>query len=379
MRLFEYQAKEIFQNYGIPIPKSQVISNATSAEQIREEIGDDVVLKAQLLIRGRAKVGGIKLVHLNDDIVDAASKIFSLSIKGYKVKKILIEEAVQVKKEFILRLEIDPYLEKPVFVASKFDVKKSISNGMEATENRIRVPIELSNGLLDFQVRKIAVTLEVSKNLWDIFSQILIGMWKIFRELDAELVEINPLIINELNQVMALGAVIDVEDRALFRHAAILEIREPAFDSPLKKETEKFGISASQKEGNIGCIINGDALGYAVEDMLLSLGGQPGILLNVGDGAGDEKISAGLDILFRNRRTDCILIAIFGGLTRCDRVAKGIIKSIANSSKKAPLVVYLNGTNSEAGKSLLKQSDLYIEETLFDAVKKCIELAKEGK
>ena len=379
MRLFEYQAKEIFQNYGIPIPKSQVISNAASAEQIREEIGDEVVLKAQLLIRGRAKVGGIKLVHLNDDIVDAASKIFSLSIKGCKVRKILIEEAVQVKKEFILRLEIDPYLEKPVFVASKFDVKKSLSNGMEATENRIRVPIELSNGLLDFQIRKIAVTLEVSKNLWDIFSQILIGMWKIFRELDAELVEINPLIINELNQVMALGAVIDVEDRALFRHAAILEIREPAFDLPIKKETEKFGISASQKEGNIGCIINGDALGYAVEDMLLSLGGQPGILLNVGDGAGDEKISAGLDILFRNRRTDCILIAIFGGLTRCDRVAKGIIKSIANSSKKAPLVVYLNGTNSEAGKSLLKQSDLYIEETLFDAVKKCIELAKEGK
>ena len=379
MRLFEYQAKRIFQDYGIPVPESQVTSNAALAEQIRDEIGDDVVLKAQLLTRGRAKVGGIKLVHPKDDITDAAIEILGLSIKGYKVRKILIEEAIQVKKEFFLKLEIDPYLEKPVFTASKFGVKKSLANGMEATENRIRVPIELSIGLLDYQIRKIAVSLEVSKDMWDKLSRILTGMWEIFRELDTEFVEINPLVLNASNQLVALGAVIEIDESALFRHAEIFEKREPVEESQLKAETDKFGISFSQYEGNIGCIVNGADLGFAIGDMLHSFGGQIGILLDVGDGAGDEKISTGLDILFRNRKTESILIAVFGGLTRCDRAANGILKSLTNNSKNPPLVVYLNGTNSEAGKSLLRHSNLFVEESLVGAVKKCLESIKKDK
>lgn len=376
MRLFEYQAKGIFHKYGIPVPKSQVTSNAAFAEQIRDEIGDAVVLKAQVLTRGRSKVGGIRLVHPADDITDAATRILGLSINNYEVRKVLIEEVVQVQKEYFIRVEIDPYLEKPVFIASKFEVKKSLTNGMETTENRIRVPIDLSFGLLDYQIRKIAVTLEVGKDLWDKFSRILNGMWKIFRELDVEFVEINPLVLNEANQLVALGAVIELDESALFRHAEILENREPTDESQLKAETEKFGISSSQYEGNIGCIVNGAAFGYAIGNMLQSLGSQIGILLDVGDGAGDEKISAGLDILFRNRKTESILIAVFGGLTRCDRAANGILKSLTNNSKNPPLVVYLNGTNSEAGKSLLMHSNLFVEETLIDAVKKCLEVIK---
>jgi succinyl-CoA synthetase beta subunit len=377
MRLFEYQAKEIFRNYGIPIPKSQVISNAALADQARDEIGDEVVLKAQLLVRGRAKIGGIRLVHPKEDIVDAASKVLRLSVKGYKVRKILIEEAIQIEKEFVIKLEVDPYLEKPVFIASKFDIKKSLTNGMEATENRIRIPIELSTGLLEFQIRKMAVALEINKVFWEEFSSILIGMWNIFRELDAERIEINPLIINEQNQFLALGAIIDVEDRALFRQAAILDKKEPVHESSLLKEAEKFGISLSQNQGNIGCIVNGDALGYAIKDMLVSLGGQPGIFLNVGGGAGDEKISAGVEILYKNKKTNCILVAIFGGLTRCDRVANGIIGSLNNKTRNYPLVIYLNGSNSKIGISLLTQSKLTVEDTLLDAVKKCIKLSKE--
>ena len=140
MRLFEYQAKEIFLKYGIPIPKSQVISNAAFADQVREEIGGKVVLKAQILVRGRAKIGGIRLVHPKEDIVDSASKIFGLAVKRQKVRKILIEEAIQIENEYVIKLEIDPYLEKPVIIASRFDIKKSLSNGMEASENRIRIP-----------------------------------------------------------------------------------------------------------------------------------------------------------------------------------------------------------------------------------------------
>jgi succinyl-CoA synthetase beta subunit len=379
MRLFEYQAKEIFRNYGIPIPKSQVISNAALADQARDEIGDEVVLKAQLLVRGRAKIGGIRLVHPKEDIVDAASKVLRLSVKGYKVRKILIEEAIQIEKEFVIKLEVDPYLEKPVFIASKFDIKKSLTNGMEATENRIRIPIELSTGLMEFQIRKMAVALEVNKVLWEKFSLILIGMWNIFKELDAECVEINPLIIDEQNQLLALGAIIDVEDRALFRQAAILEKKEPVHELSLIKETEKYGISISQNHGNIGCIVNGDALGYMIEDMLVSLGGRPGIFLNVGGGAGGEKISAGLETLYKNKKTDSILIAIFGGLTRCDQVASGIIKTLNNKARNNPLVIYLNGTNSKVGKILLTQSQLSVEDTLLKAVKKCIKLTIERK
>ena len=376
MRLFEYQAKRIFQKFGIPVPKSQVTSNAALAEQIRDEIGNGVVVKAQVLTRGRAKVGGIRLVYPKDDIADAATKILGLSINNNKVRKILIEEVVRVQKEYFIRVEIDPNLEKPVFIASKFEVKKSLTNGMEATENRIRVPIDLSLGLLDHQIRKAAVTLEIGWDLWDKFSLILTGIWKIFREMDAEFVEINPLVLDESNQLVALGAVIELDECTQFRHAEILEKREPTDESLLKVKAEKFGISLLQNGGNIGCIVNGAALGYAIGDMLKSLDSQIGILLDVGDGAGDEKISAGLDILFRNKKTDCILIAIFGGLTRCDKVANGILKSLANTSKIPSVVVYLNGTYAEFGKPQLKRKNLFVEETLIGAIKKCLEIIK---
>lgn len=377
MRLFEYQAKGIFQKYCILVPKNQVTSNAALAEQIREEIGDEVVLKAQVLTRGRAKAGGIRLIHPKDDIASAAAEILDLSIGGLKVKKVLIEEAVQVNKQFFLKLEVDPYMERPVFTCSKFEVRKSLTNGMEANENRIRVPIELSVGLLDYQIRKIAVTLEIGKDMWDKFSRILFGMWKIFRELDAETVEINPLIINESAEMLALGAIIDLDENALFRHPDIFEKKETVDESQLRAEAEKFGITPWQYDGKISCMIDGVGFGFAIVDTLHSLGGEVGILLDVGGGAGDEKISAGLDILFRDKKTESVLIAIFGGLTCCDRIAHGILKSLAKNSTHPPLVVYLNGTHSEAGKTLLNQHNLIFEESLIAAVKKSFEIIKK--
>ncbi len=374
MRLFEYQAKGIFQKYGIPIPKSQVISNAALADQVRDEIGKEVVLKAQVLIHGRSKAGGIKLVHPYENVGDAASEILSLSIGNKKVKKILIEEAVQVQKEFFLKLEIDPYLEKPVFVASKFDIKKSLLNGMEASENRIRVPIEFSTGPLDYQLRKLALTVEIGKDLWKDFSQILSSMWRIFRDLDADLIEINPLIINERNQLVALGGVVNIDDQSLFRQAAVLEMKESEEKRQLTVKAEKFGISVLQSEGNVSCIVNDEALGCAIRDMLLSQGVRIGIQMNLGDGAGDEKISAGLDLLFKNGKTDCILIAIIGGQTHCDNVAAGIIESIAHATKIPQMIIYLNGMNSDVGKSLLNHANILFEDSLNNAVRKCSDL-----
>ena len=229
---------------------------------------------------------------------------------------------------------------------------------MEASENRIRIPLDFSTGLLDFQIRKIAVAFEINKELWEKFSTILDGVWNIFKDLDAECIEINPLVLNDKIQFFALGAVIEVEDRALFRQAAILDKKEPVSGSSLLKETEKYGISLHQNDGNIGCIFNSDSFGFAIKDMLSSLGGQPGIFLSAGGGAGDEKISSGLEILLKNKKTDCILVAIFGDLTRCDRVASEIIKTLNSKTREKFLVFYLNGTNAKAGKDLLAQSGL---------------------
>jgi len=377
MRLFEYQAKEIFLKYGIPIPKGHVISNAVFADQVREEIGGKVVLKAQVLVRGRAKIGGIKLVHPKEDIVDAASKIFRLAVKRQKVRKILIEEAIQIENEYVIRLDIDPYLEKPVLFASRFDIRKSLTNGMEAFENSIRIPLDYSTGLHDFQIRKIAVATEINKELWDKFSTILRGIWNIFYDLDTDNIEINPLVLNDHNQFFALGAVIEVADRALFRHAAIFDKKEPVDGSSLQKEAEKYGISLSHNDGNIGCIFNSDAYGYAIKDILTSFDGLPGIFQNVGGDAGEEKISAGLEILLKNQKIDCILVAIFGGLTRCDRVASGIIKTFNSIKRKKPLVLYLNGTNAKAGIDFLTQSGLSAEDSLLKAIKKSVKLSKE--
>jgi len=377
MRLFEYQAKEIFLKYGIPIPKGHVISNAVFADQVREEIGGKVVLKAQVLVRGRAKIGGIKLVHPKEDIVDAASKIFRLDVKRQKVRKILIEEAIQIENEYVIRLDIDPYLEKPVLFASRFDIRKSLTNGMEAFENNIRIPLDYSTGLHDFQIRKIAVATEINIELWDKFSTILRGIWNIFNDLDTDNIEINPLVLNDQNQFYALGAVIEVADRALFRHTAIFDKKEPVDGSSLQKEAEKYGISLSHNDGNIGCIFNSDAYGYAIKDILTSFDGLPGIFQNVGGDAREEKISAGLEILLKNQKIDCILVAIFGGLTRCDRVASGIIKTFNSIKRKKPLVLYLNGTNAKAGIDFLTQSGLSAEDSLLKAIKKSVKLSKE--
>jgi len=377
MRLFEYQAKEIFLKYGIPIPKGQVISNAVFADQAREAIGGKVVLKAQLLARGRAKIGGIRLVQPNEDIIDTASDIFELSVNRQKVRKILVEEAIQIENEYVIKLAIDSFLEKPVLIASRFDIKKSLTNGMETSENRIRIPIDFSSGLLDFQIRKIAVALEIKKTHWDEFSATLTGLWNIFQDLDVKSIEINPLVINEKNQFIALGVQIEIEDQALFRQAAILDIKEPVNGSLLQKEAEKFGITYKQDQGSIDLLSDDDAFGCAIEEMLVPLGCRPGIFLNVGAGAGDEKISAGMDILLKNKRATCILVAFFGGLTRCDRVASGIIKAYGSNAGKKPLVIYLNGTKVNSGIDLLTQSGFAIEESLIKAIQKSSRLSKE--
>jgi succinyl-CoA synthetase beta subunit len=378
MKLFEYQAKGIFKRYGIPIPFSQVLAKASLAEHIREEIGKEVVLKAQVLTPGRANDGGVRLVDPTEDITIAASAIFGKTIDGNKVGIILVEEAVHILEEFFVKIEINSNLEKPELIASKIDLKKIPSNEIGADENSIRVPIELSLGLLDYQMRKVAVALEVGKDQWNKLFLILKGMWKIFTELDAKLVEINPLIINEHNQLIALGAGIDIDDNALFRQTQILDLRKYSGEPSVNSKASKYGISSFQFGGNIGCIVNNSALGFSIADMFLISGSQMGVLLDVGDGVGDEKFSAGLEILFRTRRIECVLIAVFGGLTHCDRVARGIIEAISNNTKWPPLVVYLNGSNSEKGKSLLIQSNLFIEESISSAVKKSIEILLAG-
>ncbi len=377
MRLFEYQAKEIFLRYGIPVPKGQVITNAAYADQVREEIGGKVVLKAQVLFRGRTKIGGIRLVDPKEDINFAASTIFGIAVKTQKIKKILLEEAIQIKNQYVIKLGIDPYLEKPVLIASRFDIKKSLTNGMEASENRIRIPLDFSNGLLGFQIIKIAVTLEIKKELWGEFSRILFGLWGIFKDLDASSIEINPLVINDQEHFFALGALIEVEDHALFRQSEILEKKEIIYESSLQSEAEKHGISLMQYDGSIGCIFNDNAFGYAIREMLISAGGRPGIFQNLGEGTKDEKVLAGLEILINNNRTNCILVAFFGGLTRCDRVASGIIKIQNLKMKKKPLIIYLNGTNVKSGIDLLNQSGLRVENSLQNAIRKSIKVSSE--
>lgn len=376
MRLFEYQAKEIFLGNGILIPKSQTISNAADAEQVREEIGGKVVLKAQVLSSGRSRFGGICLVNPNEDVVYPASKILGLSVNKQKVTKILLEEAIKIKNEFIVKLEIDPIFGRPVLIASRFDIKKSLTNGMQASENRIRIPLDFVGGLFDFQKRKVAVALEISKEFWGKFFLVLNAMWKIFNNLDAVRIEINPLVINEHNQFLALGANIEVEDRALFRQSAILDKKEPIYITSIYKKAEKYGISIIPDEGNIGCITNSEPFGYALKEMISSSGGMPGVIQNIGDGAGKEKISAGIKILFNNEKIDCILIAIFGGLTHCDQIAKGILETFNSKKKVKPIICYLNGTNSQSGNDLLQQSGIPTNDSLTSAVIESVSLTK---
>lgn len=378
MKLQEYQAKQIFTRYGVPIPRGRVTTTAAEAKQIAEELGGKVVIKAQVLVGGRGKAGGIRLARSPKEAEEIATTILGMELKGLPVQKILVDEGVSITKEIYLGIINDRTTRRPVIMASSAGGVDIEEIAQHSPEKIIKIYIDPLLGLRDYQARDIAVGIDLTRTLWRPFIEIAKGLWRAYVESDATLAEINPLVINSEQKLIALDCKMLVDDNALFRHPELSEIRDMDSEAAAEIEARKYGLSYIQLDGYIGCLVNGAGLAMATMDMIKLSGGEPANFLDIGGGAGAEKVTAALRIILSDHKVKAILINIFGGITRCDEVARGILAAIAEIKPKVPMVIRLVGTNAEEGTRLLADANGITAETLADAARKVVAAAKGG-
>ncbi len=376
MKLHEYQSKTIFAKYGIPIPKGRVATTADEAKQIAEELGGRVVIKAQVLVGGRGKAGGVKVAKDADEAAEFAQQILSMTIKGLPVRKVLVDEAAAIAHEIYFSITNDRAARKPVMIASAAGGVDIEEVAAKTPEKIIKIHIDPLLGLRDYQSRDIAASIDLPRELWRDFSRIAAGLWQVYRDNDAELAEINPLVITRDNKLIALDGKMLIDDNALFRHPDLAEIRDVDEEAPAETEARRHGLSFIKLDGNIGCMVNGAGLAMTSMDIVKLFGGEPANFLDIGGGAGAEKVAAAMRIILADPNVKAVLFNIFGGITRCDEVARGILTAMEEVKPKVPMVVRLVGTNAEEGRKLLENANMITAETLADAAQKAVAAAK---
>ena len=378
MRLHEYQSKEIFSNYHIPIPRGRLASTPDEAKLIAEELNGPVVLKAQVLVGGRGKSGGIRLVKSPEEAKDEASKILGERIKDIPVRRLLVEEAVNIQQEIYFGMTIDRKRGETLVIASAEGGVDIEEVARLSPEKIFQEGINPLLGLRDFQSRKLSSDIEIPRELWRAFITLARNLFSVYCQLDATLVEINPLVITTNNRLMALDGKIIIDDNALFRHPELLDKRDISMEPPQESEARKFCLSYIKLDGNIGCLVNGAGLAMATMDIIKHKGGRPANFLDIGGGANSEKVAAALRIMLSDPQVKTILINIFGGITRCDEVAIGIRQTLSEIETNIPFIIRLVGTNEVEGKRILADANLLTADTLHEAAEKAVALAKEA-
>ncbi|HEY3312337.1 MAG TPA: ADP-forming succinate--CoA ligase subunit beta [Anaerolineales bacterium] len=376
MKLHEYQSKLIFSRYGIPIPKGRVAATASEAGHIAEELGGRVVIKAQVLVGGRGKAGGIKVAKDPAEAEQFATQILSMDIKGLPVRKVLVDEAASIDQEIYLGITNDRAARMPVIMASA-------AGGVEIEEvaktdpgKIVKLHVNPLIGIKDYQARDIAAGIDLRREYWKSFSEILKALWHVYNDTDATLAEINPLIIGKDKRLVALDGKMLIDDNALFRHPDLSEMRDTDEDAPSEVEARKYGLTFIKLDGNIGCMVNGAGLAMASMDILKLFGGEPANFLDIGGGASADKVAAAMRIILSDPNVKAILFNIFGGITRGDEVARGILAAMADVKPRVPMVVRLVGTNAAEGRALLANANMITAETLADAAQKAVAAAK---
>jgi succinyl-CoA synthetase beta subunit len=372
MKLHEYQSKQIFSRYGIPIPRGRVATTADEARAIAHELGGRVVIKSQVLVGGRGKAGGIKLAKDPREAEDLATQILSMEIKGLPVRKVLVDEAANISKEIYLGITNDRSARRPVMMASAAGGVEIEEVARNTPEKIIKSHIDPLLGLKDYQARDIAIGIDLPKLHWKMFNQIAIGLWHAYQDCDATLAEINPLVVTDDNRLLALDGKMLVDDNALFRHADLADLRDLDVEAPAEVEARKYGLSFIKLDGNIGCMVNGAGLAMTTMDIIKLFGGEPANFLDIGGGAGSDKVAAAMKIILTDPNVKAVLLNIFGGITRCDEVARGILVAIDEVKPRVPMVVRLVGTNAEEGLKIISEANMITADTLVDAAKKAV-------
>lgn len=385
MKIHEYQAKRIFKEFGIPTPKGDIAFTPDEAIEVAKKIkANKYVLKAQIHAGGRGKAGGIKLASSIEEVENIARKMIGMTLitpqtgpAGRKVRSILIEEALDISKELYIGLTIDRAKQCLVLIGSP-------AGGVEIEEIAAKNPDLIFKeeidilGLKDFKARRMAYNLGFKDKQINIAASLMHSLYNLFIQKDASLVEINPLIITKEGEIIALDAKINFDDNALYRQPSIRELRDFNEEDPLEIEASKYKLNYIKLEGNVGCMVNGAGLAMSTMDLIKLAGGEPANFLDVGGGANQEQIAHAFKILISDKNVKAILINIFGGIMRCDIVAKGIVEAAKEVKINMPMVVRLEGTNKEEGQKILQESSLkfLVAETMKEAADKIIQIIK---
>ena len=384
MKIHEYQAKQILKRFGIEVPKGEVAFNPKDALTIASRLGGRTVLKAQIHAGGRAKGGGVKIAADADEAERLARQMIGMSLvtpqtgpQGKKVRRLLIEEPVDISREIYLGVTLDRDRSVPVMMASAqggMEIEEIVRRDPKAIQIE---PVDPLIGLRPFQARRISYGLGLSGDLVARATRLMQALLRAYQDTDASLAEINPLVVTAQGALVALDAKMAFDDNALYRHPEIRELRDPDEEDPLEVEASAHGLNYVKLHGNIGCMVNGAGLAMATMDIIKLVGGEPANFLDVGGGATSEQVASAFRILLADPNVKGVLINIFGGILRGDVLARGLVEAIRRVDVGVPVVVRLEGTNVEEGRQILKESglDFTLADGMLDAARKVVALA----
>ena len=382
MKIHEYQAKQIMRNYNIPVPKGGVAETAAAASAVAADMGGKAfVVKAQVHAGGRGKGGGIKTATTPAEVETIAKAMLGSNLvtpqtgaEGKQVNKVLVEEGVDIAQEIYLGIAVDRANECPVIIASAEGGMDIETLAKTSPEKIIKEKIDFRVGLRAFQLGKIAFALNLDAALRKQATQIISALYKLFVEKDCSLAEINPLVITKGGQMIALDAKLNFDDNGLYRHKDVVEMRDIMEEEPLEVEASKHNLNYIKLDGNVGCMVNGAGLAMATMDVIKLAGGEPANFLDVGGGATTDMVKNAMRILVSDTRVKVVFINIFGGILRCDTLAKGLVEAVTEMDVRFPLVIRMEGTNVEIGRKILKESGLklIVAATMQEAARKVI-------
>lgn len=385
MKIHEYQAKAILAKFGVPVPRGEVVFKKEDAEGVARKLGTPVtVVKAQIHAGGRGKGGGVKLARSPEQAAELAGQILGMKLvtpqtgaEGRLVRRLLIEEGLDIKRELYLSLLVDRAVAAPVFMASASGGMEIEEVAKEHPEAILREAISPATGLQNYQVRKLAFGLGLPAEMLTVAVPFFHSLYWAFLETDASLLEINPLVVTGDGRLVALDAKMNFDDNAIFRHSYLAELRDLDEEAPSEVEASKFKLNYIQLDGNVACMVNGAGLAMATMDIIKLSGGSPANFLDVGGGASEEQVRNAFKILLSDPNVRAVFVNIFGGILRCDVLAGGVVKAARELGISVPVVVRLEGTNVEAGQKILRDSGLNftVAEGMRDGAQKVVALA----
>jgi len=377
MNLHEYQGKELFRAGGIPVPPGEVARTAEEAAAIADRLGYPAVVKAQVLIGGRGKAGGVKVVTNRSDLLREAGRILGMDIRGHTVQRVLVTKSASIEREFYAGIILDRKAETPLLMVSPAGGVDIEDVARTAPEKILRLHLD-GRGLPPYRARLVARFLDPRWDVQKRLAPVLVRLAQVYRDREASLVEINPLVVTEGQEVWALDAKVVLDDNALERHPDLAAMRDLGAEDPGEVEARERGLSYVRLEGTIGCVVNGAGLAMATMDLIQYHGGKPANFLDIGGSSNPDKVTAAMNILTRDTRVRAVLFNIFGGITRCDDVARGLLAALDRIGTKMPIVIRLTGTNEQEARAMLSARGMTALSDMDEAVRAVIARAAEA-